>query len=224
MSFPAALGQPAAPGATLELRFCVDNLGLNEVTKTDVHPIFPADELIDRLGAAKYLRTFEITSGYWLIALTEGAQERSAFSSPDGHYQFKVMPFGMKNAPATFQRWVNQVLAGVDRFSATYLDDISVFSSTWEEHLQHLFKLLEALQQAGLTIKASRCQIGQGSVVYLGHQVGSGQVAPLQPQIDTILAWEHPKTQTEMTAFLGLTGYYRRFVNGYGTVITPLNG
>ncbi|KAJ1110626.1 hypothetical protein NDU88_007975 [Pleurodeles waltl] len=212
----------AAPGATPELRFCVDYQGLNAVSKTDAHPIPRADELIDRLGAAKYLSTFDLTSGYWQIALTEGAKERSAFSTPDGHFHFNVMPFGMKNAPATFQRLVNQVLAGLDEFSAAYLDDIAVFSSTWEGHLQHLWRVLEALQKAGLTIKASKCQIGQGSVVYLGHQVGSGQVAPLQPKIDTILAWEPPKTQTEMRAFLGLTGYYRRFVKGYGTIVTPL--
>ncbi|KAJ1217927.1 hypothetical protein NDU88_005514 [Pleurodeles waltl] len=192
------------------------------VSKTDAHPIPRADELIDRLGAAKYLSTFDLTSGYWQIALTEGAKERSAFSTPDGHFHFNVMPFGMKNAPATFQRLVNQVLAGLDEFSAAYLDDIAVFSSTWEEHLQHLWRVLEALQKAGLTIKASKCQIGQDSVVYLGHQVGSGQVAPLQPKIDTILAWEPPKTQTEVRAFLGLTGYYRRFVKGYGTIVTPL--
>ncbi|KAJ1127696.1 hypothetical protein NDU88_006089 [Pleurodeles waltl] len=160
----------AAPGATPELRFCVDYRGLNAVSKTDAHPIPRADELIDRLGASKYLSTFDLTSGYWQIALTEGAKERSAFSTPDGHFQFKVMPFGMKNAPATFQRLVNQVLAGLDEFSAAYLDDIAVFSSTWEEHLQHLWRVLEALKKAGLTIKASKCQIGQGSVVYLGHQ------------------------------------------------------
>ncbi|KAJ1199297.1 hypothetical protein NDU88_003134 [Pleurodeles waltl] len=211
-----------APGATPELRFCVDYRGLNAVSKTNAHPIPRADELIDRLGAAQYLSTFDLTSGYWQIALTEGAKERSAFSTPDGHFHFNVMPFGMKNAPATFQRLVNQVLAGLDEFSAAYLDDIAVFSSTWEEHLQHLWRVLEALQKAGLTIKASKCQIGQGSVVYLGHQVGSGQVAPLQPKIDTILAWEPPKTQTEVRAFLGLTGYYRRFVKGYGTIVTPL--
>ncbi|KAJ1117510.1 hypothetical protein NDU88_005709 [Pleurodeles waltl] len=212
----------AAPGATPELRFCVDYRGVNAVSKTDAHPIPRADELIDRLGAAKYLRTFDLTSGYWQIALTEWAKERSAFSTPDGHFQFKVMPFGMKNAPATFQRLVNQVLAGLVEFSVAYLDDIAVFSCTWMELLLHLWRVLEALQKAGLTIKASKCQIGQGSVLYLGHQVGSGQVEPLQPKIDTILAWEPPKTQTEVRAFLGLIGYYSRFVKGYGAIVTPL--
>ncbi|KAJ1155242.1 hypothetical protein NDU88_007977 [Pleurodeles waltl] len=184
-----------------ELRFCVDYRGLNAVSETDAHPIPRADELIDRLGAAKYLSTSDLTSGYCKIALTEGAKERSAFSTADVCFQFKVIPFGMKNTPATFQRLVNQVLAGLDEFSAAYLDDTAVFRSTWEEHLKHLCKVLEALQKAGLTIKASKCLIGQGSVVYLGHQVGSDQVVPLQPEIDTILAWEPPKTQTEVEPF-----------------------
>ncbi|KAJ1123241.1 hypothetical protein NDU88_001714 [Pleurodeles waltl] len=183
-----------APGAKPELRFCVDYRGLNSVTWTDAHPIPRADELVDRLGAAKFLSTFDLTSGYRQIALTEGAKERSAFSTPDGHYQFWVMPFGVKNAPATFQRLVNGVLAGKDAFCAAYLDDIAVYSSSWEEHLLHLKELLQALQQAGLTIKASKCQIGQGSVVYLGHLVGGGKVQPLQAKIETIKAWQPPRT------------------------------
>ncbi|KAJ1187172.1 hypothetical protein NDU88_003951 [Pleurodeles waltl] len=114
------------PSAKPELRFCVDYRGLNSVTRTDAHPIPRTDELVDRLGAAKFLSTFDLTSGYWQISLTEVAKERSAFSTPDGHYQFRVMSFGLKNAPATFQRLVNGVLAGKDAYCAAYLDDIAV--------------------------------------------------------------------------------------------------
>ncbi|KAJ1093870.1 hypothetical protein NDU88_006959 [Pleurodeles waltl] len=189
-----------APGAKPELRFCVDYRGLNSVTRTDTHPIPRADELVDRLGTAKFLSTFDLTSGYWQIGLTEGAKERSAFSTPDGHYQFRVMPFGLKNAPLPSNGWL----------------------TGWEEHLLNLKEVLHALQQAGLTIKASKCQIGQGSVVYLGHLVGGGKVQPLQAKIETIKAWQPPRTQTEVRAFLGLTGYNRRFIKGYGTIVSPL--
>ncbi|KAJ1175570.1 hypothetical protein NDU88_000857 [Pleurodeles waltl] len=214
--------KPHTKDGKKEMRFCVDYRGLNSVTKTDAHPIPRADELIDKLGAAQFLSTFDLTAGYWQIKMAPGAKEKTAFSTPDGHYQFTVMPFGLKNAPATFQRLVNQVLAGLESFSTAYLDDIAVFSSTWQDHLVHLKKVLKALQSAGLSIKASKCQIGQGTVVYLGHLVGGGQVQPLQPKIQTILDWVAPKTQTQVRAFLGLTGYYRRFVKGYGSIVTAL--
>ncbi|KAJ1197539.1 hypothetical protein NDU88_001396 [Pleurodeles waltl] len=180
-----------------EIRFCVDYRGLNSVTKTDARPIPSADELIDKLGAAKYLSTFDLTVGYWQIRIAPGSKEKTALSTPDGQYQFTVMPFGLKNAPATFQRLVNQVLAGLESFSAAYFDDIAVFSSNWQDHLVHLKKVLQALQAAGLSIKASKCQIGQGTVLYLGHLVGGGQVQPLQPKMQTILDWVAPKTQTQ---------------------------
>ncbi|KAJ1205101.1 hypothetical protein NDU88_000536, partial [Pleurodeles waltl] len=215
--------KPNSKDGKKEMRFCVDYRGLNLVTKTDAHPIPRADELIDTLASAKYLSTFDLTAGYWQIKLSEDAKAKTAFSTIGGHYQFTVMPFGLKNAPATFQRLVNTVLQGLEAFSAAYLDDIAVFSSSWDDHLVHLWKVLEALQKAGLTIKASKCQIGQGKVVYLGHLVGGEQIAPLQGKIQTIIDWVPPTTQTQVRAFLGLTGYYRRFIKNYGSIAAPLN-
>ncbi|KAJ1178839.1 hypothetical protein NDU88_004081, partial [Pleurodeles waltl] len=155
--------KPHSKDGKKEMRFCVDYRGLNQVTKTDAHPIPRADELIDTLASAKYLSPFDLTAGYWQIKLSEDAKPKTAFSTIGGHYQFTVMPFGLKNAPATFQRLVNTVLQGLEAFSAAYLDDIAVFSSSWDDHLVHLWKVLKVLQKAGLTIKASRCQIGQGN-------------------------------------------------------------
>ncbi|KAJ1196314.1 hypothetical protein NDU88_000185 [Pleurodeles waltl] len=215
--------KPHSKDGKKEMRFCVDYRGLNQVTKTDAHPIPRADELIDTLASAKYLSTFDLTAGYWQIKLSEDAKPKTAFSTIGGQYRFTVMPFGLKNAPATFQRLVNTVLQGLEAFSAAYLDDIAVFSSSWDDHLVHLWKVLEALQKAGLTIKASKCQIGQGKVVYLGHLVGGEQIAPLQGKIQTIIDWVPPTTQTQVRAFLGLTGYYRRFIKNYGSIAAPLN-
>ncbi|KAJ1149006.1 hypothetical protein NDU88_001827 [Pleurodeles waltl] len=106
----------AAPGAKPELRYCVAYQSLNSVTRTDAHPISRADELVHWLGTAKFLSTFDLTSGYWQIALTKGAKKKSTFSTPDVHYQFRVMPFGLKNVTATFQQLVNWVLAGKDAY------------------------------------------------------------------------------------------------------------
>ncbi|XP_078534037.1 uncharacterized protein LOC144820344 [Lissotriton helveticus] len=132
------------------------------------------------------------------------------------------MPFVLKNAPVTFQMLVNRVLSGLDDFSAAYLNNITVYSSTWEDHRVHLREGLQAMQQAGNAIKANKFQIGQRSVVYLGHLEGGAQVRHLQLKILIILDWEPPKTQAQVRAFLGLTGYYGRFVQRYGVIVTPL--
>ncbi|KAJ1106571.1 hypothetical protein NDU88_003972 [Pleurodeles waltl] len=137
--------KPHSKDRKREMRFSVDYRGLNQVTKTDAHPLPRADELIDTLASAKNLSTFDLTAGYWQIKLSEDAKAKTAFSTIGGHYQFTVMPFGLKNAPATFQRLVNTVLQGLEAFSAAYLDDIAVFSSSWDDNLVHLWKVLEAL-------------------------------------------------------------------------------
>ena len=175
----------------LSHRVAPQNRGLNSVTKTDAHPIPRADEFIDRLRAAKFLSTFHLTSRYWQIALTEGAKERSVFSTPQGHFLFQVMPFGLRNAPATFQRLNNRIVAGLEEFGVVYFD-IVVFNSNWEDHLADFREVFQALQEAGLTIKAIKCQIGQDSVVYLDHQGNRGHVRYLQSKIQTIMAWKPP--------------------------------
>ena len=126
---------------------------------------------------------------------------------PEGLYQFKVMPFGLKNAPATFQRLVNHVLAGLEEFCVAYLDDIAVFSNSWQDHLRHLGQVLARIQEAKLTIKVSECLVGQPCIVYLGREVGNGKICPLEAKIQSVMEWEVPTTQTEVRAFLGLIGY-----------------
>eukprot|EP00079_Xenopus_tropicalis_P020074 XP_012810580.1 PREDICTED: uncharacterized protein LOC105945996 [Xenopus tropicalis] len=133
---------PKKDGST---RFCVDYRKLNQVTVTDAYPMPRVDELLDHLGNAKYLTTLDLSRGYWQIPLAPGDQEKSAFITPYGLFQFTVMPFGMKNAPATFQRVVNQLLEGCQEFAQAYLDDIAIFSNTLEEHVQHLQRVLEKI-------------------------------------------------------------------------------
>lgn len=154
--------------------------------------------------------------------MSPGAQERSAFITPFGLYEFKVMPFGMKNAPATFQRLVNQLLDKFEGFAVAYLDDIAVFSQTWEDHLTHLSQVLKRIQNAGLTIKPGKCQIGMSEVQYLGHQVGGGTLKPEPGKVDAIYNWPTPRTKKQVMSFLGTAGYYRKFVPNYSTLAKPL--
>ncbi|XP_041439585.1 uncharacterized protein LOC121400486 [Xenopus laevis] len=210
---------PKKDGST---RFCVDYRRLNDVTTTDAYPMPRVDELLDRLVNAKYLTTLDLSRGYWQIPLAPSAQEKSAFITPFGLFQFTVMPFGMKNAPATFQRLVNRLLDGMQDFAQAYLDDIAVFSQTWEEHMQHLQRVLTQIQNAGLTLKAEKCHLAMAEVQYLGHRVGSGQLRPDPAKVEAICQWPIPKTQKQVLAFLGTAGYYRKFIANYSTIAKPL--
>ena len=127
-----------------KLRLCTDYRKVNTVTKTDTYPIPRIDDCIDKIGNARYVSKFDLLKGFWQVALTERAKEISAFVTPDGLFQYKVMPFGMKNSPATFQRLINQVISGLTGCDA-YIDDVIVYSETWSEHVEIMCKLFEKL-------------------------------------------------------------------------------
>ncbi|XP_040203506.1 uncharacterized protein LOC120935519 [Rana temporaria] len=203
-------------------RFCVDYRKLNAITTADAYPMPRIDELLDRLAAAHYITIMDLSRGYWQIPLAPEAREKSAFITPFGLFEFTVMPFGMKNAPATFQRVMNDLLEGLEPFAVAYLDDIAVFSPTWEEHLMHLSQVLDRLTDANLTVKPSKCQIGMNDVHYLGHQVGGGTLKPQTGKVEAILAWPIPQTKKQVMSFLGTAGYYRKFVGNYSSLAKPL--
>ncbi|CAM4532914.1 unnamed protein product [Caretta caretta] len=180
------------------------------------------DELLEKLGRAQFISTLDLTKGYWQVPLDESAKERSAFITHLGLYEFNVLPFGLRNAPATFQRLVDGLLAGLGEYAVAYLDDMAIFSDSWADHLEHLQKVLERIREAGLTVKAKKCQIGLNRVTYLGHQVGQGTISPLQAKVDAIQKWPVPKSKKQVQSFLGLAGYYRRFVPHYSQIAAPL--
>ncbi|CAM4560493.1 unnamed protein product [Caretta caretta] len=205
-----------------EIRFCVDYRKLNAVTRPDNYPMPRTDELLEKLGRAQFISTLDLTKGYWQVPLDESAKERSAFITHLGLYEFNVLPFGLRNAPATFQRLVDGLLAGLGEYAVAYLDDVAIFLDSWADHLEHLQKVLERIREAGLTVKAKKCQIGLNRVTYLGHQVGQGTISPLQAKVDAIQKWPVPKSKKQVQSFLGLAGYYRRFVPHYSQIAAPL--
>ena len=205
------------------LRLCVDYRRLNSVSKSDAYPMPRIDDLIDQLGKAPYLTTLDLTRGYWQVPVAADARHKTAFATPFGLYQFTVMPFGLQGAPAIFQRLMDRVLHGVGDFAAAYLDDIVIFSETWEDHLSHVHLVLGRLQASGLTAKPSKCQFGMAQCVYLGHIVGSGLVKPEHTKIQAVQQTPPPQTKKQVRAFLGLTGYYRRFIPDYASIAAPLS-
>eukprot|EP00731_Ephydatia_muelleri_P036793 Em0326g5a len=176
---------------------------LNAVSESDAYPMPRVDDLIDRLGGVSYITTMDLTRGYWQVPFTR-------------------MPFGLKGAPATFQRLVDRVLQGLEEFSGAYIDDIIVFSKLWTDHVRHLQVVLGRLQLTGLTVKISKCHFGVTACSYLGFVVGGGLVKPEPSKVQAVLNFPTPTDKTGVRAFLGLTGYYRRFIPDFASLAAPL--
>ena len=204
------------------MRMCVDYRRLNSVTKVEAYPMPRVDELIDRLGKAKYITTLDLTRGYWQVLVAAKDRYKTAFITPWGLYEFKVMPFGLSGAPASFQKLMDRILRGSQEYSEAYLDDVVIFSKTWEEHLKHLTDILERIRKAGLTVKLGKCQFAMSQCVYLGHVVGNGMVKLERSKVETIENFPVPENKREIRTFLGLTGYYRKFIPDYATIAAPL--
>ena len=204
-------------------RFCNDFRKLNEVSAFDAYPMPRIDELIERLGPARFITTLDLTKGYWQVPLTQRAREKTAFATPDGLYQYTVLPFGVHGAPATFQRMMDRVLRAHREYAAAYIDDIVIHSSTWDLHLHHLRAVLGALRAAGLTANPKKCHLGLEEASYLGYRVGRGSVKPQEEKVQTIQTWPRPRTKKQVKSFLGLVGYYQRFIPAFATLASPLH-
>ena len=196
---------------------------MNSVSQADVYPMPRIDDLIDRLGIAKYISTTDLTRGYRQVPVAEDSRSKTAFTTPFlGLFQFKVMPFGLHGAPATFQRMMDRLLDGLRDCVGACLDDLVVYSTSWREHLEHLRTIMERLRGAGLTAKPSKCQFGMSHCIYLGHIVGNGFVRPEPSKIESVRSFPIPQTKKQVRAFLGLTDYYRKFIPNYATIALPL--
>ena len=164
-----------------QLRFCVDYRRLNAITHKDVFPVPRIDDMLDQLSGKKVFSTLDAKSGYWQVPLEETSRSKTAFSTSNGLYQFCVMPFGLCNAPATFQRVIQQILSGLggsSPFCCAYIDNILVFSDNIEQHMQHLQQVFERVRSAGLLLHPKKCQFAQGSTTYLGHVITGNGILP----------------------------------------------
>lgn len=204
------------------LRLCTDYRKLNAITVPDPFPLPRIEDLIDRVGQAKYLTKIDMTRGYWQVPLDEESVPLSAFVTPFGHFAWRVMPFGLRNAPATFSRLVNKLLRGMDEFAAAYLDDILIFSNSWEEHLNHIRMVFQRIRQAGLTLNISKCVFGVAEVDYLGHHIGLGKVQPRENKVIALLNYPRPVNKKQLQSFLGLAGFYRKYIPHYSHITSVL--
>lgn len=204
-------------------RFCVDYRQLNAITKPDRYPIPRISSLLESFREANWFSGLDLASGYWQVEMSKADREKTAFIIDGGLYEFNVMPFGLRNAPGTFQRLMNYVLRDlIGKFVAVYLDDIIIYSKTYEQHIDHLNQVFEALRTAGLKIKLKKCFFCLPEIEFLGHVVGRNGIKPDPKKVDKVLNMPAPTNISELRSILGLFSYYRRFVKDFSRHAKPM--
>jgi hypothetical protein len=204
-------------------RVVIDYRKLNDITVGDAYPLPNITEILDQLGHSKYFTTLDLASGFHQIPMLKEDAVKTAFSTPQGHYEYTRMPFGLKNAPSTFQRLMNNVLAGVQGIKCfVYLDDIVIYSANLESHENKLIEIFQLLRLHNLKLQPDKCEFLRQEVSYLGHIITENGVKPDPSKISVINKFPLPKSTKDIQSFLGLVGYYRRFIDNFSAITKPL--
>lgn len=205
-------------------RFLVDFRRLNAVTKKDAYPQPTTEELLNRLAGHRFFTKLDLKAGYFQIPISEADKEKTAFITQDGLYEFNVLAQGLMNAPPTFQRVMNNLIAtGRWNYVVVYLDDILVFSDTIKEHKQHVNEVLSILQEARFRVSPSKCVVAVQKVEFLSHIITEAGIEPSPDKIQAILDIPSPKTLTQANRFIGKIGYYRQFVKDFAKIAAPIH-
>ena len=220
-SAPAVL----APKRDGSLRFCIDYRRLNELTIPDSHPLPWIDDTLDALGGSSWFSTLDLKSGLHQVSIAEEDRPKTAFSIPgSGFWQWRVLPFGLINSPSVFERLMERVFAGLTfLILIIYLDDIIVYSKTFEEHIENLRVVFERLQRANLKLNPKKCNLLCRKVAFLGHEVSEDGIATDSSKVQAVKEWPQPKTATEVRQFVGLASYYRKFIPSFAAICKPLH-
>ena len=204
-------------------RLCVDYRQLNKLTIKNKYLLPRIDYLLDQLRGAVVFSKIDLRSGYHQILVRPEDVHKTTFRSRYGHYEYVVMPFGVTNAPAIFMDYMNRIFQPyLDQFVVVFIDDILIYSERREEHAEHLRVVLGIFREHQLYGKLSKCEFWLEEVKFLGHVISAQGIAVDPTKIETVVKWERPQTVSEVRSFLGLAGYYRRFVEGFSKMVSPL--
>ena len=217
---------------TGELRMVVDYRSLNKITVKNRYPLPRIDDLFDKLFSAQYFSCLSAASGFHQILLKDEAEPKTAFRTPFGHYQFRVLPFGLTNAPATFQAVMNNLFNlpkfnadgslnsrhQLSEFAIVFIDDILIFSKSVEEHKKHIEIVVSELRKHKILLKPSKCVWAQTELPYLGHIIGRDGIKPDPKKVQSVVNWPTPTCLCEVLQFLGLTNFFHKFVQGYANL------
>lgn len=204
-------------------RVVVDFRKINEITIADAYPLPNITEILDQLGRSKYFTTLDLASGYHQIPMHPDDKEKTAFSTNMSHYHFLRMPFGLKNSGATFQRLMNNILTGLQGIKCfVYVDDVVLYANTLEEHNQKLSEIFDRFRDNNLKVNLSKCVFMSKSCNFLGHIISENGISPDPAKVTHVVNFKTPQTQKEVKSFLGLVGYYRRFIKDFAKISKPL--
>lgn len=204
-------------------RFCVDYRYLNALTVKTSFPIPIFDQLVDELGGAAWFTIMDLHSGYHQIRLKSGEEFKTAFSTHTRHFESKVMAFGLSGAPATFQGAMNSTLASLlRRCVIVFFDDILIYSASYDDHLVHITQVLDLLAKDHWVVKLKKCQFAKQTIQYLGHILSPQGVSTHPAKIEAIQSWPPPQNVKELRSFLGLAGFYQKFVQHFAIIAKPL--
>ena len=201
---------------------CVNFKKLNYVTIKDAYPIPRIDEIFTRLSHSKYFTKFDFRQAYYQIKMEETSIEKTAFCTTSGLYEFLRLPFGLSNAPKDFNRLMEQVFHEFKLFVEHFFDDATAHSMTIDEHLSHIKAVLQRLRQVNLKLNYNKCKFFETEIVLFGHIITQVIIKMYPLKLQTIKNWPYPKNTKELQRFLGLTGYYRRFIDHYSSITAPL--
>ncbi len=205
------------------LRPCIDYRGLNDIIVKFRYPLPLVPASLEQLRQAKFYTKLDLRNAYNLIRIREGDEWKTAFSTTSGHYEYRVMPFGLANSPSVFQSFMNDIFRDMlDRWVIVYIDDILIYSNTREEHIHHVRSVLKRLMQYQLYAKAEKCEFHQTSISFLGYIISQEGVAMDERKVEAVLKWPKPQTVKELQRFLGFANFYRRFIRDFSKIAAPL--